>query len=474
MKIKHYEIAIPDSNPFENCKLDRKKYAEALTNVVATYKNGFVLSVNNPWGTGKTTFIKMWQAHLNQLSFRTLYFNAWENDFDRDPLVALISELNTLNSKKDDKLFTSVIQKAAVISKNIAPGLLKAIAGKYLDSEILLDALKGATESAADIFKEEIDNYAKKKKGLVEFRAELEKYVDANNAGKPLIFIVDELDRCRPDYAVEVLEQIKHFFNVPGIVFVLSIDKIQLGNAIRGFYGSEKIDSNEYLRRFIDLEFSLPLPEKGLFVKYLFEYFDFGSYFYAPRRDQYTELRYDADEFVAFSSLFFTTAGLTLRQQEKIFSSARLVLNTFTINNYLYPSVFILLIYLKDFRNDYYQKLVAKDTPYQDIVDELGTVFPKNISEDDSRMFLVTEVLLISMYHNAHLRLGSSQKLVEKDENNRDRLTIRSYVDKTPGGTAFLSMLESVGGRRSNSTSIDHLLNRINLMESFRSSQDLP
>lgn len=62
------------------------------------------------------------------------------------------------------------------------------------------------------------------------------------------MFIIDELDRCRPRYAVEVLEQIKHLFSVPGIVFVLSIDKVQLGNAIRGFYGSDLIDADEYYK----------------------------------------------------------------------------------------------------------------------------------------------------------------------------------------------------------------------------------
>ena len=66
--------------------------------------------------------------------------------------------------------------------------------------------------------------------------------------------MIDELDRCNPHYSVLVLERIKHIFSVPGIVFILSVDKKQFGNAIRGYYGSDLIDANEYLRRFIDLD----------------------------------------------------------------------------------------------------------------------------------------------------------------------------------------------------------------------------
>ncbi|NII83487.1 MULTISPECIES: P-loop NTPase fold protein [unclassified Pedobacter] len=474
MKIKHYDITIPENNPFQNCKLDRQKYADALTSLVANYKNGFVLSINNSWGTGKTTFIRMWQSHLINRGFRTLFFNAWENDFEKDPLVAIMSELNSLNGKKNDKLFTNVIQKAAIISKNVAPGLVKAIAGKYLDSEIFLDAIKGGAESATEIFKEEIDNYAKKKKGLVEFRSELEKYIDSNNDGKPLVFIIDELDRCRPDYAVQVLEQIKHFFNVPGIVFVLSIDKIQLGNAIRGFYGSEKIDSDEYLRRFIDLEFSLPTPEKGIFAKYLFEYFDFNAYFKTPQRREYRDLQHDAEEFIHFASLLFSTAGLTLRQQEKIFSSARIVLNTFSVNNYIFPAVFILLIYIKDYHPDFYRMLMEKDASLQDIVDQLSKIFPENISDENELGFLMTEATLLLLYRNGLLKIGISKPIIEKDDQNKKRLTFKSCVDKTSEGSHFLNVFETIENAGFRTAPLDHLIGKINLMESFQTDLGLP
>jgi predicted AAA+ superfamily ATPase len=101
MKLKHRELIIDPNKPFLNCKLKREKYAHVLTQIVANYADGFVLAINNEWGSGKTTFVKMWQQQLNNQSFRTLYFNAWENDYESDPMVALLAELKSLTKKKN-------------------------------------------------------------------------------------------------------------------------------------------------------------------------------------------------------------------------------------------------------------------------------------------------------------------------------------------------------------------------------------
>ncbi|RZJ45096.1 MAG: hypothetical protein EOO19_11370 [Chryseobacterium sp.] len=473
MKIRHHNFSIPEANPFQMCVLDREKYAKALTSLIANYKSGFVLSINNPWGTGKTTFIKMWQRMLINNSFQTLYFNAWENDYDSDPLVAIISELKSLHGKKDDAIFKNVLQKAAMISKNIAPGLIKALAEKYIKTEVLLDAIKGVTEGTTEIFKEEVDNYARKKQGLVEFREELEKYIDATTNDKPLVFIIDELDRCRPDYAVQVLEQVKHFFNVPGIVFVLSIDKVQLGNAIKGFYGSDAIDTHEYLRRFIDTEFSLPAPESAVFAEYLFKYFDFNAYFQSESRKKIKEIAQDGKDFITFSSILFANAGLTLRQQEKIMASARLVLNTFLANHYLYPAVFVLLIYIKDYFPSFYLMLLKKDTRYQDILDELKLVYPKEMKQDDFQPFLYVEVQLMLLYHNSLQSRSSDQQLTKESSDYKLTLLIKSTVDKSEEGKHFLSYIEEFTRQRRYSTSLNHLTDRINLMQEFVSDNSI-
>ena len=90
--IKHYELEIDPDNPFYNCQLDRKKYANVLLDIVSTYNEGFVLAINNKWGTGKTTFIKMWEQELKKNGFQTVMFNAWENDFEKLEKVKVFSQ----------------------------------------------------------------------------------------------------------------------------------------------------------------------------------------------------------------------------------------------------------------------------------------------------------------------------------------------------------------------------------------------
>src|SRR5258708_36955892 len=125
MQLRHNIIEIPEDEPFKNCKLQRKEHAEVLTSIVESYADGFVLAIDNEWGTGKTTFVKMWQQFMKNKGLRCLYFNAWENDFDSNPLVALMSELKSL-AKNNDAVYKSLLKKGAVITKNVLPTLIKA------------------------------------------------------------------------------------------------------------------------------------------------------------------------------------------------------------------------------------------------------------------------------------------------------------------------------------------------------------
>ncbi len=70
MNLLHHELNITEDNPFDNCRLNRKPYADVLTHLIKTYSNGFVMAIDNEWGTGKTTFIKMWQHHLKNEGYK--------------------------------------------------------------------------------------------------------------------------------------------------------------------------------------------------------------------------------------------------------------------------------------------------------------------------------------------------------------------------------------------------------------------
>ena len=254
------EIEIPQDNPFLNCKLQREAYAIILTKVISQLEEGGVLSICGEWGTGKTTFVKMWEQQLKNQNFQTLYFNVWEHDFMSDPLIGIITQFRKLVPNDGAKQKLAEISKSFMtIVTGMAPKIAKGIATHYIGAEAA-EAIEAGMSKASDSFDAILNKFEEQSNSINEFKDSLRNYVDLVSPDKPIIFIVDELDRCNPHYAVKTLERIKHLFNIPGIIFVLSIDKEQLCNSIKGYFGSEQLDAKEYLKRFIDFEYQLPKP----------------------------------------------------------------------------------------------------------------------------------------------------------------------------------------------------------------------
>lgn len=464
MKLKHADIIIPENEPFKNCKLNRKKYAEILTSIVGSYADGFVLAINNEWGTGKTTFVKMWQQHLKNKEFKTLYFNAWENDYDSDPLVAILAELKKLTGDTDNKVFKSVLDTGVKLTKSIFPIILKAIAQKYIEIDAIKEAIGEISKDATEMFKEEVKEYAAKRDGLIEFKKKLEGYIKKESKSKPVIFIIDELDRCRPDYAVEVLEKVKHFFNIPGIVFILSIDKMQLGNAIRGFYGSEKINADEYLKRFIDIEYKIPKPNSKEVCSYFYDYFDFYEFFISNGRSMSSqEFREDEQRFIEFASNIIENQSLSLRQQEKLFAHARLALKLFKTTNYLFPNLFFWLIYIREFDLDLYKKIKDQQILPQTLYYEIERKLNPFTNDENERIFIHTESILLFLYNNDYKELHLEYKLIQI--NNNVTSTLKLDVNNDIQKEQILSWLQKFQKENFNRMKLSQLLSKIELLE---------
>ena len=178
MQLKIDDIEIPKSNPFQNCELGRKPYADILESLVCNGKGGCVMSLDGAWGTGKTTFVKMWQQQLNNHEFKTIYFNAWEHDYMTDPLVALMGELYNLSiNSKIKNSFTKVVAEAEKIFCGIFPSLGKAVIKNYLGDEAA-DIVSDALDETKNIFQKELDKYKKECDSLNAFRAALADYAE--------------------------------------------------------------------------------------------------------------------------------------------------------------------------------------------------------------------------------------------------------------------------------------------------------
>lgn len=462
MKLRHDDIVIPvdGTDPFVNCQLDRKKYADILTSIVDSYADGFVLAINNPWGEGKTTFVKMWRQQMINAGFQTLYYNAWENDFESDVLIALISELSELKNKPEEK-FKDVLKKVVPLTSSLLPSLSKHLAKKLVGDEVVEDFVEAIGQYTEEQLKEATKKYNSRKKSIIEFKDSLELFVKEAGNGKPVIFMIDELDRCRPSYAVEVLEQIKHLFSVPGIVFVLSIDKIQLGYAVRGVYGNDNIDSDEYLRRFIDLEYAIPKPSIKEYISYLFSYFKFNE-FYDDIRLNSRFFRYEKENLTSVYLVLFSSKLTTLRGHVKLLSRLRLILKTFKEDQFSLPEVVVFLLYLKTYHPSIYNDISNKTYGPQELLDKLNELF-QNIKEDkEKNVIAITVAKLIVFYCNFIERSGARNYISYDKEINNQIVNLNFALNQEEFATSFIFLRNDFN---IDSLSLDWLITRIELTE---------
>ncbi len=259
------DIEIPPDDPFKNDLLDRRKPAEVLTDVVGSFRGPGVVAIDAAWGTGKTTFLRMWSQRLKNEKFTVVEFNAWDTDFAADPFLALSAELQAgLESAAVDipPAATQGIKKwSKEILRHGVPELVRLAAG---GASVVGTAAGKVTESIVDRFTESrVTSYTATKQAVTEFRSALGRAAEAvftSSETKPLVVIIDELDRCRPTYAIELLETAKHLFSVDHVVFILAINRTELSHSVKSLYGFD-FDAHRYLRRFFDAEVRLPDPD---------------------------------------------------------------------------------------------------------------------------------------------------------------------------------------------------------------------
>jgi KAP family P-loop domain len=296
--------------------LSRKTYAQFLSKIIRQRcepvelggpRRSFTMALDGDWGAGKTFFVKRWSEQLRESeSLPVVFFDAWKCDSTTEPLSALTSELrqqieplvNELPSAKKIKQSTSEALSAATtaarktvlpVAKITAAILLKQLAGVSIDrieavigeagdgedSEDAKSISEASIEKISEKLSQQLEiEYETRKKSIEAFRSNLEKTIDSlvahNIVTAPMVVFIDELDRCRPDFAIKLIETVKHLFDIRGCCFVISTNTKQLAEAVRAVYGNG-FDAQHYLQRFFDLVYRLPSPSDRGFVDALFK-----------------------------------------------------------------------------------------------------------------------------------------------------------------------------------------------------------
>ena len=306
MLMKSLELKATDENIYQtlvNDSLERNKDIYYFLKLVDSLEESCAISLEGEWGCGKTFFVKqvklvfdafnpyvnglederrkkiqrLFDAYLtkNQGEFClqphvAVYYDAWANDNDEDPVLSLIysiiKDLNITYSlpNEPDYLKVAVSVAEMVTGRNLKELFTSLKGGNSLEALASQKSLKQNIDCFFDTLLEE--------------------------QGSRLIVFIDELDRCNPNYAVKLLERIKHYFDNERITFVFSMNLKELQHTIRNCYGNE-FDGSRYLDRFFDLRTSLTpvsyekyletlqcLTEKGFFesmCKEVISYFNF-------------------------------------------------------------------------------------------------------------------------------------------------------------------------------------------------------
>lgn len=297
---------------FEKCRLGRAPDGKRLSDLVEKVADPMVIALDAPWGAGKSFFLKCWVGAYqkeNGGTAQTVYFDAFKYDFMDDPLISLTSEISERLEKGENSTLKNIWAK----TKKAAPKLARF--GFRMGAAV---ATQGATEAggallgaAAGAAQEDVEAFWKKEEGrraaMEEFRAVLKELASKQK----LVIVVDELDRCRPDYALTLLEVIKHFFDVPNVHFVLGASFDALACCVQARYG-QQIDGQRYLQKFVTLKMTLPRRTRDVSGSVQVQHFETvaaelglrGTWQYQPLCDY---LGYVHDH-----------VGLSLRDVEKI------------------------------------------------------------------------------------------------------------------------------------------------------------
>lgn len=281
MGIKSLELDPTQENIYNTLAADavgRNKHLWRFAGFCSFQERRCSIELDSAWGTGKTFFLKqlemLFDAYRDQPKqlnadkqktirdrFETfanddkfgmaiqphfcVYYDAWLNDNADDPLLSILYELIKQTGFK---------KKEKIDYWKTASGLVDAITGRNTSG--LVDLVKG-TNPVLDI---------KDHKSFYDFFADyLDKLIPKEHGR--LLVLIDELDRCKPTYAVQLLERIKHYLSNDKITFVFAVNEEQLLNTIKVFYG-EGFDAYKYLDRFFNYRLSLPNPDINSFNKY--------------------------------------------------------------------------------------------------------------------------------------------------------------------------------------------------------------
>jgi len=444
------------SKTFSNFdKFGLESFADELTKYIEVESKfvdeSYVLSLNSEFGSGKSTFFEMWANKIKSANntFKVVYINAWESDFQGDPLLAIVSYLlDILQPSEDIEPIKETAGKLCKFALSVGNDVVQKFTGiDVIKAGQCAESKEGTAKTELghacfQIYQERHELFEKLKTLLRDL---------THKSENSILVIIDELDRCRPNYAIEFLETIKHFFDISGLIFVIGVDKSQLASSAKALFGQE-LDFDEYYRKFAHRNVNLPVKSQPMtkhFCRKLVE--EYLSEEALGKKNRFPYAKHDnyrTDDIVDLCIAF----SLNARQIHEFFRITAHVLSTTVKPNSYLPwgwqigTFFMTALSIKN--SSLYEQIGSREIPLSEF-----TIFLKKLSlfNEGKRSAFGWAVLLY---------LGTfNDQPMDKLEQEFQELNAWDPSDKEEG--AFQKELSSFGGAFGRSRVSDPVFSKI-------------
>jgi len=257
----------PVSRADEDC-LNMSAFADALSKFIEQSQTPITIALQGEWGCGKTSMMNTIRSYLTDDERTSLFIPIWVNTWNHsliqdesESVVALlqdiIHQIREVSPNSVKEVADQILKGTLFLSKAALSVTANVLGLKYL-------RVGGFGSSAArDLLPQEANI------SIPKLREEIASLIDAllkaeSESGRPakMLFFIDDLDRMKPEVAVQILEVMKNLFDIENCVFVLSLDWNVVVKGLKPKFG-EMTDGNahefhDFFDKVIQLPFSMP------------------------------------------------------------------------------------------------------------------------------------------------------------------------------------------------------------------------
>jgi len=278
-------------------RLNRTQYAEAFARLAESGDTPLVIGIYGPWGIGKSSLMRLIEARLNTKKARTVWFDAWQHQFDDAPALSLMHAMADLLhiSEQSRKLMTviaaafgSMLLKATT---NITIDDIDKLGKRYEEErflvrearvrlqshfrELITIAQTAAPDSSPTLVmpNERVAGsgfFAGLRRHVPLMRVKREQSppqpaerLDMRGPRRRLVFFIDDLDRCTPANVLGMLESLKLYLSVPGCVYFIAVDRTTVEQSLKHTFKDVDISCDSYLEKIVQLPFTIPPIAQG-------------------------------------------------------------------------------------------------------------------------------------------------------------------------------------------------------------------